>query len=242
MERLENIKEFLLGHKYWVIGGCCIFIILGIVTYSITRNPDRNEGEKLLEEIQRQEENKIEENQEIEECLLIVDIKGEVMRPGLYALSCDSRVQDGINLAGGITDKADTSVINLSKKVMDEMVVIIYSKEQVANFVTTKKEEKEKQEACQNQVEVKNNACISSNDFKNQSTDVIGDTPVKSLISLNTASREELMMLSGIGESIAERIILYRQENGNFQTIEELKNVKGIGDKVFEKIENNITV
>lgn len=238
MERLENIKEFLLEYKYWIIGGCFILIILGMVTYSITRNFDRNEKGKLLEEIQKQEDNKKEENQKIEECFLTVDIKGEVMSPGLYRLSCDSRVQEVINLAGGITDKADTSVINLSKKVMDEMVVIIYSKEQVANFVTTKKEEKEKKEACQNQVEVKNNACISNN----ESADIIGDTPVKSLISLNTASKEELMMLSGIGESIAERIILYRQENGSFQTIEELKNVKGIGDKVFEKIKNNITV
>ena len=242
MEKLENIKEFLLEHKYWIIGGCCILIILGVVTYSITRNIDRNEGGKLLEEIQKQEEKKIEESQKTEGCFLTVDIKGEVMSPGLYALSCDSRVQNVIDLAGGITDKADTSVINLSKKVMDEMVVIIYSKEQVADFVTTKKEEQKKQEACQNQIEAKNDACISNENLKDQSTDVIGDTPIKSLVSLNTASKEELMTLYGIGASIAERIILYRQENGNFQTIEELKNVKGIGDKVFEKIKNSITV
>lgn len=240
MEKLDNIKEFLLEHKYWVIGGCCTLIVLGVVTYCIITNFNNKEQNSLLEEIGKQEE--VKEDEKIDECFLTVDIKGEVINPGLYKLSCDSRVQEVIDLAGGITERADTSVINLSKKIIDEMVVVIYSKEQVVNFVTTKKEEKEKQVACQKQAEVRNDACIKDENLVEESVVGIGDTPVKSLISLNTASKEELMTLSGIGESKAETIILYRQEHGSFQTIEELKNVKGIGDKIFEKIKDSVTV
>jgi len=72
--------------------------------------------------------------------------------------------------------------------------------------------------------------------------DIIGDTPVNSLISINNATLEELMTLSGIGKTKAESIIKYRNENGGFKTLEELKNVKGIGDSTFEKIKANITL
>ena len=61
-------------------------------------------------------------------------------------------------------------------------------------------------------------------------------------ISLNHATKEELLTLTGIGESKANLIIEYRNQNGGFKTIEEIKNVKGIGDKMFEKIKDNITI
>lgn len=245
MEKLENTKEFLLEHKYWIIGGASILILIGIGIYFFYPYLQSNRNEIALETIKNQKielPKTEEEKSEKTTCQVIVDIKGEIRRPGLYKLDCDSRIQNVIDLADGITDRADTSILNLSKRIVDEMVVVVYSKEQVANFITTKKEENEKQIACENQNGIRNDACIGNQNKLDESTSEIGDTPVNAMISLNTASKEELMTLSGIGASKAEKIILYRQEKGGFQTIEELKNVNGIGDSIFEQIKNNITV
>lgn len=248
MEKLENIKLFLLEHKYWFIGGGVIFLLLlGIIFYFFYSEFFTGERKAFLlqENVDQIVTDKVTETEEITNdlCQVAVDIKGEVVVPGVYQLDCDLRVKDAIDIAGGVTKNSDTSVLNLSRKLEDEMVIIVYSKKQVANFVSVKEEEEEKQAGCQNQSEIKNDACIySENLVDNTANEIIGDTPVNSMISLNHATKEELMTLSGIGESKADNIILYREENGGFQTIEELKNVKGIGDSIFEKIKANITI
>ena len=130
-----------------------------------------------------------------------------------------------------MTEYADTSVINLSKKIIDEMVIIIYTKDQVINFTKVKEEEKIIQDKC-NQIDenaLKNNACITTDQ-------------IISKISINTASIEELMTLKGIGESKAKDIVKYRETNGPYNAIEDLKNVPGIGDNLFAQIKEDITV
>ena len=94
-----------------------------------------------------------------------IDIKGQVLTPGLYSLDKESRIMDAIMVAGGLTEQADTSVINLSKKVTDEMVIIIYSKEEVADFKKTKEQELNLQQLCIQKDEnaLKNDACINDN-------------------------------------------------------------------------------
>ncbi len=141
-----------------------------------------------------------------------------------------SRVIDVINEAGGLTDNADTSVINLSKKIIDEMVIIVYTNEQVANFKKVKEEEKIIQDKC-NQIDenaLKNDACITKENITNK-------------ISINNSTKEELMNLNGIGESKATDIIKYREENGPFSTIDDIKKVPGIGDNLFAQIKEDIT-
>ncbi len=172
-----------------------------------------------------------------------VDIKGEVINPGIYSLKVDSRVIDVINKAGGITENADTTVINLSKKIVDEMVIIIYSKEQIANFERTKEMEEYLISKCEQKDEnsLKNDACIS-NDVPSSSEGENSKNQQTGKVSLNKATKEELMTLSGIGEAKAEDIIKYREENGGFKTIDEIKNVSGIGDAIFVKIQENITL
>ena len=146
----------------------------------------------------------------------------------------DSRVIDVIAAAGGLTGEADTSVINLSKKITDEMVIIVYSKTEVADFHKTKQIEEQVQEKCiqQDEEALVNNACISS------------EVEVKKTgkISINTASKEELMTLPGIGESKAKDIISYREKNGPFKSVEDIKKVTGVGDSIFAQIKENITV
>lgn len=167
-----------------------------------------------------------------------VDIKGEVQNPGLYSLKEGSRVSDVIALAGGLTVNGDTSVINLSKKIVDEMVIIIYSREEVENFGATKDKEEKVIEDCQNSYEgVVNQACISSDLYINSNSQVEETT-----ISINTATVEQLQTLSGIGYERAKGIVSYREEHGNFQNIEEIKNVNGIGDSIFDKIKDYITL
>lgn len=160
-----------------------------------------------------------------------VDIKGEILTPGIYTLKSNSRVIDVIEMSGGLTENADTSVINLSKKITDEMVIIIYSKSEVKNFEKTKEKEKIVQEKCikKDENSLKNDACITDS------------VKISGKVSINSATKEELMTLTGIGEAKAEDIIKYREENGPFKTIEDIKNVSGIGDSLFAKIKENIT-
>ena len=164
---------------------------------------------------------KTEESSNIEEepAKIIVDIKGAVVNPGIYHLEKNAIVQDVITMAGGLTAEADTSNLNLSKKVTDEMVITVYTHEEVKDL--------EKQEAI---VET------GKEDIKNEE-----DKP-SGLISINTASLEELMTLPGIGESKAKSIIQYRENCGKFTKKEDLLNISGIGEKVYAELEAYITI
>lgn len=150
---------------------------------------------------------------------IIVDIKGAVVNPGIYHLKSNAIVQDVITLAGGLTEDADTSNLNLSKKVTDEMVITVYTHEEVKDL--------EKQEAI---VETENE---SKDD---------DDTTTSGLVSINTASLEELMTLPGIGEAKAKSIIQYRENCGKFAKKEDLLNISGIGEKVYAELEAYITI
>lgn len=161
-----------------------------------------------------------------------MDIKGEILTPGIYSMSSSSRVIDVIEKAGGLTKNANTTVINLSKKITDEMVIIIYSNEEVKNFAKTKEVEQQVQQYCVQKEEtaLKNDACITEN------------TTTSSKVSINKATLEQLQTLPGIGEAKAKDIIAYREQNGPFTTIEDLKKISGIGESVFAKIKDYITL
>lgn len=150
---------------------------------------------------------------------IIVDIKGAVVNPGIYHLKSNAIVQDVITLAGGLSEDADTSNLNLSKKVTDEMVITVYTHEEVKDL--------EKQEAI---VE-------TGNESKDDD-----DTTASGLVSINTASLEELMTLPGIGEAKAKSIIQYRENCGKFAKKEDLLNISGIGEKVYAELEAYITI
>ena len=144
----------------------------------------------------------------------------------------NSVVIDVIEKAGGLTQNANTTVINLSKKIIDEMVIIIYSNEQVQNFSKTKEVEQQVQQYCMqpDNNALKNDACITES------------TNTSSKVSINNATLEQLQTLPGIGASKAQDIINYRTEHGQFQSIEDLKNISGIGDSIFAKIKDYITL
>lgn len=156
-----------------------------------------------------------------------VDIKGAVVNPGVYEMRNNSRVNDVIYQAGGVLESADLSRINLSKHVTDEMVIIVYTKEEIANYNTPKIEYVYLEPECICPDDI-NDACIESKEEKKK-------------VSLNQASKEQLQTLAGIGSSKAEAIIEYRGLHP-FESIDELKQVKGIGEAIFEKIKDNIVL
>ncbi len=162
-----------------------------------------------------------------------VDIKGAVAKPGLYEVPKTYVVYDVIKEAGGLTKNADTSLINLSKKIVDEMVIIIYTKDEVkkSNIKDTVIKIVEKECICPN---IQNDSCIN-----NEITDTITNQ-VNSLININTASLEELTTIKGLGESKAKAIIEYRKNN-KFNKIEDIMNVSGIGSSLYETIKIYIT-
>ena len=185
-----------------------------------------------------------------------VDIKGSVKRPAVYEIENNKNVSDLIEMAGGLTKNATTDNINLSRKLEDQMVIRISNKSELK-----KKDTPLISECVCNEVEIKKceeNAITKINGenvntiITNQEESKYDNSNIKkedssvetstNLISLNNASKEQLMTLTGVGESKALAIIEYREKNNGFKNIEEIKNVSGIGDALFEKIKDNITI
>ena len=159
-----------------------------------------------------------------------VDIKGSVNNPGVYEFKENDRVIDAINLAGGLTKDANTSNINLSKKLTSEMVIYIYNNNEIKNNTKSLTCDN----VCKTEI-IEVNNCIEITTNKNL------ETERTDLININTASLDDLMTLSGVGESKAKNIIEYRKDN-NFNSIEDIKNISGIGEALFNKIKDRITV
>ena len=157
---------------------------------------------------------------------VIVEIKGDVVNPGVYTLKKNSTVKDLIDASGGVLENVDTYTINMSKKLVDGMVVVMYPNE---NF----------------EVDDNVNYYIIKPDIENNmlfDEYVTNEIWESSKISINKADALKLMELPGIGEAKASAIIEYRNNNGLFKSIEDIKNVKGIGNSIYEKIKDYITV
>lgn len=153
-----------------------------------------------------------------------VDVKGSVKKPGVYEFKENDRVIDAIKLAGGLTKNADTSNINLSKKLKSEMVIVINTKSELKNNNNLTCDA-----VCTREVIEVNNCIETENKTNNK-------------ININTADINKLTELDGIGESKAKTIIEYRTTNGLFKNIEDIKNISGIGESLYNKIKDKITV
>lgn len=204
----------------------CILIILGlfcIVTsfYLYGQNKSKVFKDEYMKNIFVEEEGK--ENNLDEESLqtsgnnvatsnknkILVEIKGEVKKPDVYEVDEGSIIRDLINIAGGLTEKANINKINRAEKLKNNQLIVIPNNESVVSATIT------------------NN---SSNDSKD------------GIININSASLSELQNINGIGEVKAQSIIDYREKSGGFKSIEDIKNVEGIGDKTFEKIKDKISI
>lgn len=177
------------------------------------------------------------------------DIKGSVKNPGVYEVKKGEVINDIIKKAGGLSKNAYVRNINLSKKVKDEMVIYILSKDEYEDLTyvcpVCDCEEKIKQfceEKSQEEITTKvpKENILEEELPKTPTTSAVVAEEIH-LININTASLEELKKLNGIGDVVANNIIEYRKEH-SFEKIEDLLNVKGIGEKLFEKIKDYITI
>lgn len=141
-----------------------------------------------------------------------VHVCGAVNSPGVYAVEADSRLFAVVALAGGLTPEADEASLNLAHTVTDGQQIVVRTKEETAQ--------------------------LAAKGLYGDS----GQGQGSGLVNINTASLAELTAISGIGESRAQAIIAYRERNGSFRTIEDIKKVDGIKDGLFSKIKDKITV
>lgn len=145
-----------------------------------------------------------------------VYVLGEVKKPGVYKVVAGTRLYVVIDMAGGLTDKASRSAVNLAEEVHDGQQINILSKKQAKKLAKSEKSSATPGES--------------------------GNSGDSSQININTATADELTKLQGIGEARAAAIIDYRTKNGGFKSIEDIKNVSGIGDATFNNIKSSITV
>ena len=224
---MHYIKKYI-----WVI--LVIFVLLFLFIANSSNEEvvlEEQLKEKEVEEPIIQEENK----------KIKVDIKGAVNNPGVYEVLENSRVSDAINISGGLTKDADTSTINLSKIIFDEMVIIIYTKDEIAEMLKGDTSIKyiEKECICP---KLENDACIEDKIENVPNNNLNNDSSSSNnKVSLNKASLDELMTLDGIGEKKAQAFIDYRNKNG-FKSIEEIMEVDGIGSTTYEKIKDRLTL
>lgn len=230
--------DFIKENKKYFILGLLGLIVVGVSFYFYY-------GEEKFEESKIEEESILLENNDNKEVTTIsdkfyVDVKGAVKKPGVYEFTDGEKVVDAIEKAGGLKSGATTSNINLSKKLTSEMVIYIFTSKELTTTVKATTTTTAAACVCET---IKVDNCINETDETatiddNNNND--GNNNDK--VNINTASIEELVKINGIGNSKAEAIIKYRNENGSFSAIEDIKNVSGLGDAIFNKIKDYITV
>lgn len=197
----QNVKSIILAFV------CSLVLIIGGLFY-FNQNKTEDYSGVSFSNISNETNNKDEKAENRHDEKIFVDVKGAVKHPGVFETTKDKRVKDLIEEAGGLLDDSDTSTLNLSQKVKDQMVIYVL-----------KHGEKPKQ--------------ISDGGSSSSNTDVI---------NINTANKEQLMKISGVGKTKAEAIISYREKNGDFKKKEDITKVHGIGKATFEKIKDKIEV
>lgn len=210
---MENKKKIIIS-----IILILLFIILTIIyILNNSNNEEIDLNGVIIEEsnnniVEEQQENNVEKTEEI-----VIHITGEVKKEGVIYLPKESRVIDAIEKAGGETKEADLSQINLASILEDgQKIYIPNKKEKITEYITKNN----------------GNTAIETNNSKGENNKV----------NINTATQSELDTLPGIGPATAQKIIEYREKNGNFSKIEDLQEVKGIGDAKFLEIKDKITV
>lgn len=210
-----QVKRWLMEYKkvLSIIGGVLAVIVIILVGRGMMASPTK---EKVMV-TNAVNTTRVEEATTMMPQNCYVDIKGEVLRPGVYEFSCESRIQEVIKKAGGFTEETDETKINLAQKISDQMQIIVPN-------VHSKQED----------------GLTEGNSEKGSSTNTSVSNSKQGTININTATLEELQTIKGIGKKKAEAILQYRKEHGAFRTKEDLLQVKGIGKKALEAIESQV--
>lgn len=245
---IDNIKnkflEFIKKYERILFVVICTILTFAIILVLIFKKFDKVKAEENSNQ-NLTITNEVIEGDVEEKRIIKVDVKGAVSKPGVYSLEEGSIVDDAIKLAGGVNKNANTKEINLSKKLKDEMVIVIYTNSEIQEFKDKLNNSNKGECICDQDI---NDVCIKESytnyySFNSDAKESISmkESSISNLVNINTATLEELLSLTGIGESKAKAIIEYRKEN-RFQVIEDIMKVSGIGQSVFDKIKEDITV
>ena len=221
---MNKIKSFLeklnIKQKIGLILAALLIVILAFIwLFSIYGNdPPKNEIKKSQES-----NNEVEFKlgiKEKENKTIMVDISGEIITPGVVKLPEGSRIIDAITAAGGKTEDADLSKVNLAY-ILDDGVQL---------YIPRYNEKLEKE-------------IVQTEPGVGIIQEGINTTSKKdSKVNINTANKEKLATLPGIGEGTAEKIIEYRSKAGKFKAIDEIKKIPGIGESKFKSLKDKITI
>lgn len=220
---MEFIKKFNNTQKVILI--ILIALICGIIAYAVISNNSEYEEQDILEQniIENKIENKIEDNIENEKRKIVIHITGQVKNPGLVYLDEGARIADAIKEAGGSTKDAALDKVNLAYVLEDGQKIYIPNKNEKISEIQY----------------------IITDSGENVLKDTGKESNVKGgikKVNINSANQEELETLPGVGPALAVRIIEYRNSNGKFEKVEDVQNVKGIGDSKFTNIKEHICI
>ena len=214
-------------------------IIIAFLYYIYTKEEDNiiyteeNVTENIAEDLEESEENTKEEINKI-----IVHVSGAVNKEGIVELEENSRISDAINKAEGLKENADTKNINLAFKLEDGMKIYIPT---IGENIEGNEGNEQNQNA--NMIdETSKYVTSSSGVVQEEQTNKQSEEKQNEKININTATQTELETLPGIGPSTSLKIVNYREENGKFKAIEDIKEVSGIGDAKYENIKDLICV
>lgn len=217
MVKFKNNKtKIILGLLIFILGIIGYYIYMNQSNFSISDEDiliSQDNTENVIDDETKNTTN--EENKN----MIIVHVSGAVKSEGIVELEEESRIVNAIEKAGGLKENACIKDINLASRVEDGEKIYIPTNEEYTKL--------------------ENN---------NQNNHLIENSSQKSItnktnkININTATQSELENLPGIGSATALKIITYRNENGKFKTIEDIKKVKGIGESKFKEIKDFIVI
>lgn len=218
---LENLNK-----KQKIIFISILIFMIIIIIYNLYSTLNKDNSESFSDSldsdliIESESENKnIDENKIEEDSEILVHVSGCVKNNTVVSLKPNSRIKDAIDAAGGLTNDADLNNINLAYILEDgEKIYIPKKGEEITNYEASHIENNNKD----------NNSNLSSS-LKTQK------------ININKATQAELEIIPGVGPSTALKILEYRKENGKFNSIEDIKNISGIGTAKYEKMKEYIT-
>lgn len=208
--------------KRMAAAGCLLLAVMAALPAGCSSGPQLTvmEMEEASETGEQSETVQTEPRIETEPSIAVY-VCGAVNCPGVYELSASARVYQAVEAAGGFRDDADQEWVNQAHFLQDGGKIRIYTRLETDQM---------RQEGLE-----EGSVLPEGQDAQ---TEQAGESPV----NLNTATREELMTLPGIGEAKADAVIAYREENGGFSSPEEIMNISGIKEAVFSQIKDRITV
>ena len=210
-------KQQNRGRKHAkILAAMLVFLLCGCNHRDTEYKLSDSTGGSTAETVSENQKEMDEAQESAPEETVQVYICGAVASPGVYTLPGGSRVVQAVEAAGGFLPDAEEKILNLARKIEDGEQITVWTREEAENMEIT--------------------------ETPQQNTGGTEQASGSGKVNLNMAGKEELMTLSGIGESRADAIIAYREANGPFGSIEEIMNIEGIKEKMFEKIRGSIEV